>query len=131
MSTSSDDSQLFEFFLTTLETHQNLLHAETQAIAAKHLDTIESILAKKEESLSLLLEARDNIGFDPRNNNEANELIDQVIELQKRNAQSLKKLVDYQSSKQKNADSLSRKPIENLLKKAYSKSVSKENPRDK
>lgn len=84
MSTSRDNSQLFEFFLSTLETHQNLLHAETQAIAAKHLDTIESILAKKEESLALLLEARDNIGFDPRSNSEANELIDQVIELQKK-----------------------------------------------
>ena len=52
MSTSRDNSQLFEFFLSTLETHQNLLHAETQAIAAKHLDTIESILAKKEEMVS-------------------------------------------------------------------------------
>ena len=128
MSASSDNSQLFEFFLTTLDTHQNLLHAETQAIAAKHLDTIESILAKKEESLTLLLEARDNIGFDPRRNIEANELIDQVIELQKRNAHSLKKLIDYQSAKHENVDSLSRKPIESLLKKAYLKSVSKINP---
>ena len=128
MSTSRDNSQLFEFFLSTLETHQNLLHAETQAIAAKHLDTIEAILAKKEESLALLLEARGNIGFDPRSNSEANELIDQVIELQKRNAQSLKKLMDYQSAKQENAESLSRKPIESLLKKAYLKSGSKINP---
>ena len=128
MSASSDNSQLFEFFLTTLDTHQNLLHAETQAIAAKHLDTIESILAKKEESLTLLLEARDNIGFDPRRNIEANELIDQVIELQKRNAHSLKKLIDYQSAKHEKVDSLSRKPIESILKKAYLKSVSKINP---
>ena len=42
-------AQRFEFFLVALETHENLLHAETQAIAAKHLDTIESILKKKKK----------------------------------------------------------------------------------
>ena len=54
-------------FLNALETHENLLHAETQAIAAKHLDTIESIL-KKDESLRLLLEAKDLLGEDPTKN---------------------------------------------------------------
>ena len=73
----------FEFFLNALETHENLLHAETQAIAAKHLDTIESILEKKDESLRLLLEAKDLLGEDPTKNKSADKLIDRVIELQK------------------------------------------------
>ena len=123
MSVPSDDPQAFEFFLSTLETHQNLLHAETQAIAAKHLDTIESILVKKEESLATLLQAKDNIGFDPRTKQEANDLIDRVIELQKRNGDSLKKLVDHQSAIQKTGESTLTKPIDSRLKKAYSKSM--------
>ena len=123
MSVPSDDPQAFEFFLSTLETHQNLLHAETQAIAAKHLETIETILVKKEESLTSVLQAKENIGFDPRTNQEANDLIDRVIELQKRNGDSLKKLVDHQSSIQKTGESTLTKPIDSRLKKAYSKSM--------
>ncbi|MGY8714223.1 MAG: hypothetical protein ACKVJ1_10085 [Verrucomicrobiia bacterium] len=123
MSVPSDDPQAFEFFLSTLETHQNLLHAETQAIAAKHLDTIESILVKKEESLATLLQAKDNIGFDPRTKQEANDLIDRVIELQKRNGDSLKKLVDHQTANQQTGETTLPKPIDSRLKKAYSKSM--------
>jgi|TARA_B110000495_G_scaffold172967_1_gene162212 hypothetical protein len=123
MSVPSDDPQAFEFFLSTLETHQNLLHAETQAIAAKHLETIETILVKKEESLTSVLQAKENIGFDPRTNQEANDLIDRVIELQKRNGDSLKKLVDHQSAIQKTGESTLTKPIDSRLKKAYSKSM--------
>ena len=123
MSTPSDSSDSFEFFLSTLETHQNLLHAETQASAAKHLDTIESILVKKEESLVSVLQAKDNIGFDPRTNEQADQLIDRVIELQKRNGDSLKKLVDHQSAKQKSSNLDSFKPIDSRLKKAYFKSL--------
>ena len=123
MSVPSDDPQAFEFFLSTLETHQNLLHAETQAIAAKHLETIETILVKKEESLTSVLQAKENIGFDPRTNLEANDLIDRVIELQKRNRDSLKKLVDHQSGIQKTGQSTEAKPIDSRLKKAYSKSL--------
>ena len=49
--TLSIEPKDFEFFLVALETHENLLHAETQAIAAKHLDTIESILEKRKSKV--------------------------------------------------------------------------------
>ena len=74
---------IFKPFFNALEAHESLLHAETQAIAAQHIDTIESIIAQKEESLKSLLEAKSDIGFDPRENHEADLLIDRVIELQK------------------------------------------------
>ena len=109
----------FDHFLELLEVHENLLHAETQAIAAKELDTIESILQKKDESLEIVLTARDNLGVDPRTNQQLDSLIDRVIELQKRNADSFQKLVKQQSSKASPKDE-SKNLLSNRLKKAYS-----------
>ena len=37
----------FAFLIETLETFENLLHAETQAIAAKDLDIIDSLISVK------------------------------------------------------------------------------------
>jgi len=111
----------FTFFLQTLETHENLLHAETQAIAAKHLDTIDSILNRKEDSLKLLLQAKDNIGFDPRSNEKANELIDRVLELQKRNADLFRRLVDNENEKKNTSESPNLNPINKRLKKGLRK----------
>lgn len=109
----------FDHFLELLEVHENLLHAETQAIAAKELDTIESILQKKDESLEIVLTARDNLGVDPRTNQQLDSLIDRVIELQKRNADSFQKLVKQQSSKASPKDE-SKNLLSNRLKQAYS-----------
>ena len=109
----------FDHFLELLEVHENLLHAETQAIAAKELDTIESILQKKDESLEIVLTARDNLGVNPRTNQQLDSLIDRVIELQKRNADSFQKLVKQQSSKASPKDE-SKNLLSNRLKQAYS-----------
>ena len=56
--TLSIEPKDFEFFLVALETHENLLHAETQAIAAKHLDTIESILEKKRRKSKVVVRGK-------------------------------------------------------------------------
>ena len=48
----------FAYFIETLETLENLLHAETQAIAAKDLDTIDSIMSQKDICLMNLLSAK-------------------------------------------------------------------------
>lgn len=125
----SEKTEEFSFFLQSLETHENLLHAETQAIAAKHLDTIESILGKKEESLKLLLQAKENIGFDPRSNEKADELIERVLELQKRNAESFRRLVDHQAEKKYSSENPDAKPINQRLKKAYQKNSFNKNGR--
>jgi hypothetical protein len=119
MSDPRDTPADFDHFLELLEIHENLLHAETQAIAAKELDIIESILQKKDESLEIVLAARDNIGVDPRTNQQLDSLIDRVIELQKRNADSFQKLVKQQSSKASPKDE-SKNLLSNRLKQAYS-----------
>ena len=119
MSDPRDTPADFDHFLELLEVHENLLHAETQAIAAKELDIIESILQKKDESLEIVLAARDNLGVDPRTNQQLDSLIDRVIELQKRNTDSFQKLVKQQSSKAGPKDE-SKNLLSNRLKQAYS-----------
>jgi hypothetical protein len=103
-----------------LETHENLLHAETQAIAAKQLDTIDTILSQKEESLEIVLLEKSKLETNPRLFGKADELIDRVIELQKRNAELFKKLVDVQSEKNDGNEDGQFKPVDKRLKKAYS-----------
>ena len=78
------NSPEFTFFLEALETFENLLHAETQAIAAKHLETIEEIIERKDENLRALLEAKERVGMDPRSISEADTLVDQVLDLQEK-----------------------------------------------
>ena len=89
----------FAYFLNP-ETPENLLHAETQAIAAHELDTIDAIMLQKDEFTNLL-SAKDRLGQDPRNNQIANEKIDFVMNLQTRNALYFKKLKDKTELKNK------------------------------
>jgi hypothetical protein len=91
----------FAYFLETLETLEVLLHAETQAIAAKSLDTIDEVMLQKDRCLKSLMEAKELLSHDPRNNQLANEKIDYVMNLQSRNAASFTKLKDQVATKQK------------------------------
>ena len=112
------DSPGFAFFLESLETFENLLHAETQAIAAKHLDTIEEIISKKDEGLRILLEAKDSLDADPRSISEADALVDQVLDLQEKNVQSFRKLFDRQF-KINHGKETQELPRDRILRKAY------------
>ena len=88
-------------FQIALETHENLLHAETQAIAAKHLDTIEEILQKKDRSLQILLSNKADLPEKFLDDRKINEQIERVLQLQQRNADSFKKFFDERSRKEK------------------------------
>jgi len=122
------DSPEFSFFLEALETFENLLHAETQAIAAKHLDTIEQIIARKDESLQVLLQAKDKVSTDPRSVSEADELVDQVLDLQEKNVESFRRLFDrqYKIEQGKEAEEI---PRDRKLRKAYFSSEETNNSR--
>jgi len=122
------DSPEFTFFFEALETFENLLHAETQAIAAKHLDTIEQIIAKKDESLKVLLQAKDQVGTDPRAIREADILVDQVLDLQEKNVESFRRLFDRQF-KIKQGKEMEERPRERNLRKAYLSPRKDSNPR--
>ena len=122
------DSPEFLFFFEALETFENLLHAETQAIAAKHLDTIEQIIAKKDESLKVLLQAKDQVGSDPRAIKQADILVDQVLELQEKNVESFRRLFDRQF-KIKQGKEMEEMPRERNVRKAYLRPREDSNPR--
>ena len=122
------NSTEFSFFLEALETFENLLHAETQAIAAKHLDTIEQIIAKKDESLKVLLQAKDQVGTDPRTIKEADILVDQVLDLQGKNVESFRRLFDRQF-KIKQGKETEEMPRERKVRKAYLSPREDSNPR--
>ena len=122
------DSPEFTFFFEALETFENLLHAETQAIAAKHLDTIEQIIAKKDESLKVLLQAKDQVGTDPRTIKEADILVDQVLDLQEKNVESFRRLFDRQF-KIKQGKETEEMPRERNVRKAYLGRREDSNPR--
>ena len=122
------DSPEFTFFFEALETFENLLHAETQAIAAKHLDTIEQLIAKKDESLKVLLQAKDQVGTDPRTIKEADILVDQVLDLQEKNVESFRRLFDRQF-KIKQGKETEEMPRERNVRKAYLSPKKDSNPR--
>ena len=122
------DSPEYTFFFEALETFENLLHAETQAIAAKHLDTIEQIIAKKDESLKVLLQAKDQVGTDPRAIKEADILVDQVLDLQEKNVESFRRLFDRQF-KIKQGKETEEMPRERNVRKAYLSPREDSNPR--
>jgi len=80
----------FKELLDALELHQNLLHAEQQAISSKDLNIVEDILRQKDETLQLLIDAKQNTGGNyPK---EIESRISKVLDLQRRNTQNFRKL---------------------------------------
>lgn len=94
------DSAL-QCFYDALDLHENLLHAETQAIAAKDLKTIESIIDQKESSIKSILEFKSLLQGEINADFSKNEKVQYILELQKRNAISFKRFYDERSRKEK------------------------------
>jgi hypothetical protein len=91
----------FNEFTLALDDYESLLHAETQAIAAKHLDTIEDILSKKDNSLNLLVLAKENLQSNYQSNTDVNGQVERVLELQQRNTKAFNKFFNERSRKEK------------------------------
>jgi len=75
-----------------IELHSQVLHSETQAISARDLSTIEEVLAKKDESLEILLSAKENLGQNYDSASDLVQLFEQVVEHQQKNTESFRKL---------------------------------------
>ena len=78
----------YEKLLEALDLHHNILHAEQQAIAARDLNSVEDILARKDKSLDLLLLAKkgDNSNYPAH----IQSRISSVLSLQQKNTQNFK-----------------------------------------
>lgn len=108
----------YEKLLEALDLHHNILHAEQQAIAARDLNSVEDILARKDKSLDLLLLAK-KAGGDSNYPAHIQSRITSVLSLQQKNSQNFKKLHiqdDQPSDSVENSNPLFRR-----LKKAYSR----------
>jgi len=80
----------YKELLDALKLHQNLLHAEQQAISSKDLNIVEDILRQKDETLQILIDAKRNTGDNfPQ---EIESRISKVLDQQRRNTQNFRKL---------------------------------------
>ena len=84
-------------FSDAVEKYEILLHSETQAIVSIELDKLEQIIEEKQQTLDLVLTARDALTFDPRDNPEWDETLDRILKIQSRNSQTLNDLIAQQS----------------------------------
>ena len=76
--------------LDALDLHQNLLHAEQQAISTRDLNIIEDILKQKDESLQVLINAKQTSveNYPP----EIQSRISYILDQQKKNTLNFRKL---------------------------------------
>lgn len=98
-----------------LELHQNLLHAEQQAISSRDLNIIEDILKQKDESLQILINAKQASAenYPPQIQSRISYIIDQ----QKKNTSNFRKLHIQENATE--AVSSETNPLFNRMRKAY------------
>ena len=105
----------FEVLLEALDLHQNLLHAEQQAISSKNLSIIEDILRQKDESLKILIDAKHSVSENyPQ---EVQSRISTVLDQQKKNTHNFRKL--HIQEKRTELESPETNPIFRRMRKAY------------
>ena len=95
-------------FSDALEVYEKLLNSETQAIVAVDLDKLEAILKSKDEALRSVLESRDALDDDPRENSTFSKILDCIIDIQGRNAQTLENLLKEQTKKKEDLTSITK-----------------------
>ncbi|SVB86485.1 uncharacterized protein METZ01_LOCUS239339, partial [marine metagenome] len=83
-------------FSDAVEKYEILLHSETQAIVSIELDKLEQIIEEKQQTLDLVLTARNALTFDPRDNPDWDETLDRILKIQSRNSQTLNNLIAQQ-----------------------------------
>lgn len=109
-------------FIEILECYEHLLHAETQAIASKEIDLVESILSQKDECMADLLAVKEKLSADPREDSYLNQFIEKIIELQQRNFSTFSELVTIQKEK-KEGQNLVINKTQKKVRQTYLKST--------
>ncbi len=106
-----------ENFNRALQLHSQVLHAETQAISAKDLSTIQDILIKKDESLEFLISAKNLVEESTEPFPELESLVKNVLEHQAKNTENFRKLHVQGSDKKSVIDAPN--TLTNRITKAY------------
>ncbi len=109
-------------FIEVLESYEYLLHAETQAIAAKEIDLIDSLNDKKDVCIAKLKLLNDQFTSNPRSEPIVDSLVEKIFDLQKRNFSAFSLLVEDQRIKRnKKGDTSDFYPKARKVAQAYKK----------
>ena len=100
-----------------------MLHAETQAIASKEIDLVESILSQKDECMEDLLAVKEKLSADPREDSSLNQFIEKIIELQQRNFSTFSELVSSQKEKKEGQSFSAINKTQKKVRQTYLKST--------
>ena len=104
--------------INALQMHDNVLHAEEQAIQAKNIDTIEQIASQKDESLNLLVQAKENVDQEGTDISDLQTEIGRIIQKQEHNTELFRDLhIQSKSSSSVNRSNLN--SLKNRMRKAY------------
>ena len=105
----------YQCLIDALELHQNLIHAEQHAISSRDLNIIEDILKRKDESLQILINAKQTSteNYPP----EIESRISSILDQQKKNTLNFRKL--HIQEDRTAAETSETNPLFNRMRKAY------------
>ena len=109
------NQESYQSLLDALDLHQHLLHAEQQAISCRDLDIIEDILKQKDESLQILINAKQasSENYPP----ELQSRISSILDQQKKNTLNFRKLHIQEGRAE--LETSETNPLFNRMRKAY------------
>ena len=109
------NQESYQGLVDALELHQNLIHAEQQAISCRDLNIIEDILKRKDESLQILINAKQasTENYPP----EIESRISSILDQQKKNTLNFRKLHIQEGRTE--VETSETNPLFNRMRKAY------------
>lgn len=111
------NQESYQSLVDALELHQNLIHAEQHAISCRDLNIIEDILDRKDESLQILINAKQasSENIPP----EIESRISSILDQQKKNTLNFRKL--HIQERRTELETSETNPLFNRMRKAYFK----------
>ena len=104
--------------INALQLHDNVLHAEEQAIQAKDIATIEQVASQKDQTLDLLTRAKETLDNEGVDFSDLQKDIEKIIKKQERNTELFRDLhIQSKSSSSGNRSNLN--SLKNRMRKAY------------
>jgi hypothetical protein len=104
--------------INALQLHENVLHAEEQAIQAKDLATIEQVASQKDHTLDLLARVKETLDNEGVDFSDLQKEIDEIINKQERNTELFRDLhIQSENSSPPSRSNLN--SLKNRMRKAY------------
>ncbi len=104
--------------INALQLHDNVLHAEEQAIHSKDMKTIEEVTLQKDQTLEILVQIKEALDQDGIDISDLSEEIDRIISRQEKNTELFRGL-HIQGTNSKAKSNPNQNTLQNRLRKAY------------